>query len=139
MKILLSVLSSVVLLIAIEQVCFGAEIMCPPSIEVQEKLAAEPPNGWNQRTTDGLRYLGGVTLFEGDPKQQASLVPDADRQTTGKDRIATWKFTKSQGPIWLSCSYNGTGITFTRPLSGDVRLCTLNYAPGIVIKKISCQ
>ena len=134
-----SLLLSVMLLIAIQPVSYAAEIVCPPNLEVQEKLAAETPSGWNPRSSDGLRYLGGVTLFEGNPAQQVSLVPDADRKSKGNERIAKWKFVKSQAPIWLSCSYNGTGITFSRPLPGDVRSCTLIYAPGIVIKKISCQ
>ena len=129
----------VVLFLAVEPVTYAAEVVCPPQIEIREKLAADPPNGWSPRTSDVDRYLGGITLFEGDPAHMVSLVPDSDRRTTGKERIATWKFVKGQSPIWISCRYNATGITFSRPLRDDVRWCTLIYASSIVIKKISCQ
>lgn len=134
-----SISLSVVLVIGSVQVTHAARVVCPPYVNVQEKLATDAPAEWNFRSSDPIRYLGGVTLFDGDPVHQVSLVPDTDRKTTGKERIATWRFTKSERPIWLSCSYDGTGVTFTRPLPDDVRSCTLLYAPSTVIKKISCQ
>ncbi len=131
--------TGVLLLLATTPISFAAEIFCPPQIQVEEKIANEPPAGWAARTANPIRYLGGVTVFDGDPVEQVSLVPDTDRRATGKDRIATWKFVKPKNPIWLACSYNGTAITVVKPLPAGVRACALTYSPGIIVKKISCE
>jgi hypothetical protein len=132
-------LCSATLLLAAAPVMHAAEIFCPPQIEVQEKIATDAPAGWIAQTADPIRYLGGVTVFDGDPVDKVSLVPDADRRATGKDRIATWKFVKPKNPIWLVCSYNGTGVTVAKQLPANIRMCALTYAPGIIVKKISCE
>ena len=131
--------TGVLLLLATTPISFAAEIFCPPQIQVQEKIATEAPDGWTARTADPVRYLGGVTVFDGDPVEQVSLVPDIDRRAAGKDRIATWKFVKPRNPIWLACSYNGTAITVVKPLPAGVRACAQTDSPGIIIKKISCE
>jgi hypothetical protein len=73
------------------------------------------------------RRLSMVTLFDGKPEQQASLVFDELTPTKGGSR-ALWRLTPNapQG-YYLVCTYEKTDKTITRQLSPKFSECVVDY------------
>ena len=118
-------------------------MQCPPSIEVKQQLASQPA-GWSVIPDEAAHQLAGVTFFEGNPRDRASLAPD--RQTTmGGKSVALWTFGSNRDPVWIACRYASTDRVLTRELAKSVRTCTITYSTretidGLpVIEKIDCK
>lgn len=117
----------------------SAEVLpCPASLEIRETLASQVPEGWALKSGDASRYLAGVSFFDGDPAEQVSLAPTRDTRS-GNDRIAIWSFGKSSKSIWLACRYLQSGLSLTRALPATYTQCRLLYAPGGIVKNLTCQ
>ncbi|MBU6257760.1 MAG: hypothetical protein KGL18_08520 [Burkholderiales bacterium] len=117
----------------------AAEVACPASIKVAETLDPPPPESWSAQYDHAPRYLAGVTFFDGDPKENRSIVPTRDTPTAGKRRLAVWRFGSSAVPVWLGCRYLNTGVLLARRLPDSVRACRVSYAAGGVVERIDCQ
>jgi hypothetical protein len=114
----------------------SAVLECPSSIAVKESL--DPAiDGWVAGSNRIPHDLAGVTFFDGDPKNRASLVPDRDFKS-GNEQVAVWKFAMGKAPIWLSCDYLGTSITVGRSLPAFEE-CRVTSAAGSVVKRIECK
>jgi len=126
------------MLLAVPATAAGLE--CPASIQLHESLSSAPADGWASRIAAPERHLAGVTLFDGDPSGQASLVPTRDEALahSGADRVATWDLTGG-GATWLACAYQDTGITLVRELPTGYTQCRLTYGPGGVVKAWNCH
>ena len=125
--------------------CLAADsITCPEAINTRQALIASVP-GWTPMLDDTPHGLSGVTFYDGPPSEKASLV--YDQITHGKsEQIATWRFVPPTGrPIWMACSYAGTGIELTKTLPPKTTSCSVTYDPqqsiaGLpVIRKITCK
>lgn len=120
----------------------AAEVHCPETVSVNQSLA-KPEPGWKPGTSALPIGLAGVTLFDGPPEQQASLVYDSETMLHGK-QIATWRFGPNSD-IWLSCQYSGTLIVLSRALPKNTTVCLVTYNPkqtvaGLpLVEKIACQ
>ena len=86
-----------------------------------------------------VRYLAGVTFFNGDPQENQSIAPSRDTALKGRSRIAQWHFGSSTESVWLACRYLDTGISIVRRLPASYKECQLTYGPGGVIKTLSCK
>jgi hypothetical protein len=117
----------------------AAELVCLPSISVNESLSQPTPHQWKPQMDKSPRYLQGVTFFDGDPQKNASIVPTSDTALSGHRRIARWRFQSNSAPIWLGCRYEGTGIVLAKRLPAHYKECRLVYGPGGIVKKISCD
>ena len=107
-----------------------AEPTCPPSIDVGETLK-QTPEGWTESHSSIPHRLSGITIFEGDPQDQASLIGD-QRRPSKTTMVSTWQFTEG-ARYWISCIYSGTRVVLSRPIPPDYKACVITYATGVSI------
>jgi len=62
----------------------------PPRIEVNQRLAVQFP-GWSAISDQIPQQFAGLTFFDGNPRDQASLAPDKQTTVNGKT-VALWTF-----------------------------------------------
>jgi hypothetical protein len=116
---------------------------CPAKIEVKQTLA-QPIAGWLVGYDDTPHLLAGITFFDGKPEQMASLVPDSQSVSGGRN-VAVWTFGATGRPVWIACHYAGAGIVLQRELSKNTQSCSITYSTretiaGLpVIEKVSCK
>ena len=108
----------------------GAETpQCPGEISARQELAS-PHEGWREQRRNGLHLNAHITLYDGVPAEQASLVPDQTRQVKGRE-ISTWNFGNlSTRRIWIECHYAGTSISLTRELPAGTKTCSVSSEPN---------
>ena len=122
-----------------------AQATCPPSLAVEQKASA-PASDWTVTYSGYPTALAGVTIFDGPPSEQASLVPDRE-QTTADSVIQTWKLAKSDRGYWLQCEYANTTAQVSQRLPGDVSRCDVTYERNVrfggegrrVVKSVNCK
>jgi hypothetical protein len=121
-----------------------AESACPKTIPVQQKASA-PAADWSVSYSGYETALQGVTIFDGPPAQQASLVPDNEK-TAGDNVIQTWRLTKNDRGYWLQCNYANTTAQIARRLPDNIARCDVVYdhnvhfaGGGNVVKSVNCK
>ncbi|MGA9723524.1 MAG: STY0301 family protein [Candidatus Binatus sp.] len=122
-----------------------AQATCPATISVEQKASA-PAADWTITYSGFQTAVAGVTIFDGPPSQQASLVPDNEK-TIGDAVTQTWRLVKSDRGYWLQCEYANTTVQIYRRLPADVSRCDVTYERNVrfggegrrVIKKINCE
>ena len=89
--------------------------------------------------------ISGVTIFDGPPAEQASLVPDGEK-TRGDDVIQTWQLAKNDRGYWLQCNYANTTAQISRRLAAGVARCDVisdhneRFNGGAyVVKSVNCK
>ena len=92
---------------------------CPATIQVSQQ-AIKPPAGWSADTETGTHKLANVALYDGPPKEQASLIP-----TTDTKQIATWVLRPNPRGYYLECLYEGTEVKLSRKVGADAKQCQL--------------
>jgi hypothetical protein len=116
---------------------------CPAKIEVKQTLAEQIP-GWSVGSDKTAHLLSGMTFFDGKPEEMASLVPDSQSVTGGRN-VAVWTFGATGRPVWVTCHYAGTGVVLQRELARNTHSCSLTYSTretiaGLpVIEKVNCK
>ena len=105
---------------------FGADVTCPPSMDTRQQ-ASSPPAEWTVSRDDGASHLAGITIYDGPPSEQASLV--YDNRTSGKGTwAAVWTFPAGPPrPYFLACSYEGTKLILSRQLPAATKECRVVY------------
>jgi hypothetical protein len=107
---------------------FAADlIQCPEKVEVRQEISA-PVQGWIPAVDPAPSRLAGITFFDGEPKEQASLAPDRESKVNGKS-VATWNFNSNSRPTWVACRYAGTTVTLTKELPKGVKSCSITFTP----------
>jgi hypothetical protein len=121
-----------------------AESACPQKIAVEQKASA-PTADWAVSYSGYDTAISGVTIFEGPPAQQASLVPDNEKDS-GDNMIQTWRLPKSDRGYWLQCNYANTTAQISRQLPASVERCDVVYdhnlhfaSGGDVVKSVNCK
>jgi hypothetical protein len=109
---------------------WAEEPNCPATIVVEESLK-QSPAGWAQGRSDLPRRLAGITIFEGDPKDLASLIGE-QRKTSRNMMVSTWRF-EPGAQYWISCTYSGTRIVLSRPIPPSYRAVVITYDMGVTI------
>ena len=125
----------------------GVFAPCPPTIQVEQKVAAAPP-GWTVSHEKVASDLAQVTFFDGPPAEMVSLVYD-EQQQKGNDLILTWKFDdpkQAARGIWMSCAYGRTTALLERRLPASTKSCTVSLDKQTTgpngtptIKQIQCR
>ena len=96
-------------------------------------IAARPapvslPEGWQvaaQATPCSLRSL---TVFDGLPQEQASLVPDTDQALPGGRGLLTWTLAPvSAAGTWVALSYSCKTLVLSRPLPASANGFRVTY------------
>jgi hypothetical protein len=122
-----------------------AQVTCPPTLAVEQKTSAPAPN-WTVTFSGYNTAIAGVTIFEGPPAEQASLMPDSE-QTTDAMVFQTWKLAKSDRGYWLQCEYANTTAQISRRLPVHVSRCEVAYERNVrfggegrrVVKSVDCE
>jgi hypothetical protein len=121
-----------------------AESSCPAEINVDQRAAAPSPD-WAVSYSGYKTAVAGVTIFDGPPSEQASLVPDNDK-TSGDDLVQTWQLTKSDRGYWLQCNYANTTAQISQRLPASVSRCDVVYdrnvrfgGGGNAVKSVNCK
>jgi hypothetical protein len=84
-----------------------------------------------------VHRLQSVDVFDGDPRELASLVPD---EQPGRGRpLAIWKFAPvRERALWLACGYRGTSSTVTQELPAATSQCKASYKGNTPVS-VSCS
>ena len=122
-----------------------AEATCPPTLAVEQKASA-PSTDWTVSSSGYNTALAGVTIFDGPPANQASLLPD-DEQTTSDMVFQTWKLAKNDTGYWLECDYANTTAQIYERLPASVSRCEVSYERNVrfggegrrVVKSVRCK
>jgi hypothetical protein len=121
-----------------------AESACPKTIAVEQKASA-PAADWNVSYSGYETALQGVTIFDGPPAQQASLVPDSEK-SSGDNVIQIWRLTKNDRGYWLRCNYANTTAQIARRLPDSITRCDVVYDHNVhfaggsnVVKSVNCK
>jgi hypothetical protein len=120
-----------------------AEIACPDTLGVNQR--AEPPSGWSVIYGEQAPRLSGVTIFDGQPANRASIKYTRRRQSD-KELTLTWDLGSNPRSFYLQCSYERTTAQIATALPPGVRTCevvydrTTSYAGGgSPIKRMVCR
>ncbi len=101
----------------------------PASISVKQELAA-PPQKWQAGRDDAKPMVKAITVFDGDPKEQASLVPDNEVKSKTAP-YTLWTFDpKGKRLIWVQVQYTGTSVNLAQALPAGIRELRVYYEPG---------
>lgn len=121
-----------------------ADSACPQTIAVEQRASARSAD-WNVSYSGYETAIQGVTIFEGAPAEQASLVPDNEK-TSGENVIQTWRLAKSDRGYWLQCNYANTTAQITRRLPDSIARCDVVYnhnqhfaGGSYVVKSVNCK
>src|SRR6202035_6135104 len=79
-----------------------AESACPATVTVEQRASAPAPD-WTVTYSGYDTAVAGVTIFDGPPAEQASLVPDSNK-TVGDNIIQVWQLPTSDRGYWLQCN-----------------------------------
>jgi hypothetical protein len=109
---------------------WAEEPNCPSSLVVEETLK-QAHEGWTEGRSEIPLRLAGITIFEGDPKEQASLIGE-QRKTSRNTMVSTWRFTPG-AQYWISCTYSGTRIVLSRPIPLNYRALVITYDMNVSI------
>jgi hypothetical protein len=102
---------------------------CPSEISARQELAS-PQEGWRAQRRSGPHRHAHITLYDGVPEDQASLVPDRTLQVQGGE-LSTWNFgSSSTRGIWIECHYAGTSISLIRELPAGTKSCSVASQPN---------
>src|SRR5271170_367594 len=121
-----------------------AQATCPQTLAVAQTASAPAPD-WTVSYSGYETAIAGVTIFDGPPAQQASLVPDNEK-TVGDNIIQVWQLPKSDRGYWLQCNYANTTAQISRRLEPGVSRCdvVLNHNERFigganVVKSVNCR
>ncbi|HXN11764.1 MAG TPA: STY0301 family protein [Candidatus Acidoferrales bacterium] len=121
-----------------------AESYCPVEVVVAQRADAPGPD-WTVSYSGYETAVAGVTIFDGPPAEQASLVPD-NQKAVGDDIIQTWQLPNSSRGYWLQCNYANTTAQLARRLPASIRRCDVVYdhnlrfgGGGNAVKSVNCK
>jgi hypothetical protein len=100
-------------------------IECPARIAVEETVKASYPS-W-EATPDkgkGDLHLQAILLYDGHPREMASLVPDKTTEMAGR-LVATWELPKTETgrSYWVGCAYRNSMTMLTKRLPATLSSC----------------
>ena len=121
-----------------------AESACPATVTVDQRASAPAPD-WTVSYSGYQTAVAGVTIFDGPPSQQASLVPDSEKPS-GDNLVQIWQLPKSDRGYWLQCNYANTTAQIARRLPESVSRCDVVYdhnmhfaGGGDVVRSVNCK
>lgn len=100
-------------------------IQCPERISVEEAAKASYPS-WEFTVDKGKGdvHLQSMLLYDGHPRELASLMPDGTVKKGGQ-LIATWRLAKLEADrsYWVGCAYRNSMTLLTKRLPAGVSSC----------------
>lgn len=118
--------------------------ICPAAIQTQQD-AKQVPYPFRAVEIKRESPLMGLTFFDGDPKELASLAPDEEKHAGGLI-VSTWTFPPGNPRgITTQCLYEGTRIVLERALDSAITSCQVTSDPKLdvgglpFIRRIDCK
>ena len=103
----------------------------PMSLEARP-VPMSPPVGWEVRAQPAPCHLQSLTVFDGLPQEQASLVPDTDQALSGGRGLLTWTLAPvSAVGAWVALSYSCKTLVLSRPLPPLATGFRVTYDPRV--------
>lgn len=98
---------------------------CPESIDAASTVTVVP-KGWDA-VPGGTRFpFESITVFDGHPRGEASLVPDRDvEDAKGKAAVSEWLFEGGAKDAWFTCSYRGVPSSLAMRIPDGARRCSV--------------
>lgn len=86
------------------------------------------PEGWQVSTQATPCRLQTLTVFDGLPQEQASLVPESDQALPGGRGVLTWTLAPvSAAGTWVALSYSCKTLALSRPLPASATGFRVTY------------
>lgn len=115
-------------------------VVCPEQITTSESIKSVPVN-WQSWQPDSAHTWQAVTLYDGHPKEMASLAPDK----TNKQK-ASWHFASTrERDVYIACGYHRSSIELIQVVPKNIKTCVVFYdansygEQGVMPKKINCS
>jgi hypothetical protein len=117
-----------IMMLAAAPASAAERIACPPELHVQPREVASVPQGWSAwiDAVNTHHYLKQVSLYDGEPKELASLVPDLNDK-----KNAVWTLTSNQRGYYLACAYEGSSVQLYRRVPEGTKACRVSFEEGI--------
>lgn len=140
------------------------ELKCPASIEVEQQLKTPLETDWTGFVSEpeankpvaaatpvkSTHLLAGITLFDGNPSEMASLAPDEEPDaaatdtskgaaTPPEDAPQVWSFPDDvKQPVWLACNYQGSVLVVAKALPAGQKTCKA-YSKDDAFDRLVCE
>lgn len=129
---------------------------CPSTLEIKERLAAEPGEGWTgmyetsagEVLPAGTSELGDtlalveIALYAGEPAEQAILAPDNADSLSADEGDSLWSFgtaeQQASQPLSIGCHYGGSGMGLFRKITTPLKSCTWHFQAETVSNSLNC-
>lgn len=87
-----------------------------------------PPEGWQVSAQAAPCRLVHLTVFDGLPQEQASLVPDVDQTLPAGRGLLSWMLTPvSAEGSWVALGYSCKTLVLSRPLPPGAQAFRVSY------------
>jgi hypothetical protein len=108
------------------------QLVLPEQPIVDQQIESTHP-GWRVALEKNQHVLKSITVYDGDPEELASLVPDKTIKDKGKI-YSVWNFDpKSERNIWIKCEFSGTNISLSKSFPISIKELRIYYNPNIMI------
>lgn len=99
-------------------------IECPASVKPTASISIVP-SGWSVVAGEASSTFDSLAIFDGNPNELASLVPDRDLPNTkvGTHGDAEWDFEGGAKNIWVGCTYARTTVSLAQAIPDGVVKC----------------
>lgn len=114
----------------------GTVVVCPAEISTAEKLVGQQ-QGYEAHVESGGHFWAGVSVFEGERKDNAELAPSGVTKTTDIYEL------DKPGLVSLQCNYQNTGFSLVKTL--QAQRCKVEKDPtkmgnyGAIPKAVHCE
>lgn len=86
------------------------------------------PEGWQVTAQAAPCRLQSLTVFDGSPQEQASLVPDTDQALPDGRGVLTWTLAPvSAAGTWVALTYSCKSLVLSRPLPASATGFRVRY------------
>jgi len=120
-----------------------AEVQCPDTLSVSQR--ADPPTGWSVTYAEQAPRLSGVTIYDGQPANRATIKYTSRRQSA-KELVLVWDLGDNPRSYYLQCSYERSSAQIASALPPGVRTCEVVYdrtvsypGGGLAVKRMVCR
>ena len=114
---------------------FAAPQKCPLAVETKQSIQTTPA-GWTVLQTPAPSRLTRVAIFDGPPREEASLKPD----NGDTDEAPVWTLSPDNPRgYWLVCYYDDTSIALSKRLPGKVSNCRAVLDRYSALREVECR
>jgi hypothetical protein len=116
---------------------FAIDIHCPEEIKTIQSIVKLKE--WDQMldTLNSKQCLIQMSIYDGNPREGASLVPDNE----GSKQDPYWTFSgKGERAYWIACFYSQSVIRLIKEIPRKIKKCTLRFKDNPKrVDFLSCQ